>query len=194
MNVIGTPIAAADASPTTRSHRRQVSMNGFALREDGTAIEIRLLDLSYDGCGVECAEVLVIGEKLKLSVLNRGGIEAEVRWQRDGKAGLLFPAEAAPPKQQAPRKYQRMPINAEVMLRRLGKINYRVIVRDLSPDGCKVDLVERPQSEEHLFIKFEGLEPLDCEVCWIDGFCAGVRFVKPIHAAVFDLLIARLRA
>ena len=177
----------------TRRERRLVSMNGFALREDGSAVEIRLLDLSYDGCGVECHEPLVIGERLKLSVLNRGGIDAEVRWQRDGKAGLCFPTAPKAAKKQAPRRHDRTPLNAEVMLRRIGKINYRVVVRDLSPEGCKVDLVERPHANEHLFIKFEGLEPLDSEVIWVEGFCAGVRFVKPIHPAVYDLLLARLR-
>ena len=190
-----TDIAAATKADNSvvRIERRPVSLRGFAMREDGSAVEILLLDLSYDGCGVECPERLGVGEKLKLSVLQRGGIEAEVRWYRDGRAGLVFPSGAKPEKQPLPRRHKRVSLNAEVMLRRIGKINYRVIVRDMSPDGCKVELVERPRPEEHLFIKFEGLEPLDGEICWIDNFCAGVRFVHPIHPAVYDLLLARLR-
>ena len=42
-------------------------------------------------------------------------------------------------------------------------------------------------------IKFEGLEAMDAEVCWVQGFQAGLRFERPIHPAVFDLLLARLR-
>jgi hypothetical protein len=42
-------------------------------------------------------------------------------------------------------------------------------------------------------IKFEGFEVLDAQVCWVEGFVAGLRFEKPFHPAVFDLLLARLR-
>ncbi len=78
-------------------------------------------------------------------------------------------------------------------LRRLGQNNYRVRVNDLSPEGCKVDLVERPRVGEHMLIKFDGLEALDAEVCWVDGFVAGLRFQKPIHGSVFDILLERLK-
>jgi hypothetical protein len=84
-------------------------------------------------------------------------------------------------------------MSADVSLRRIGRNNYRVRVNDLSPDGCKVELVEQPRLSEHMLVKFEGLEVLDCEVCWIDGYVAGLRFEKPMHPAVFDLLLQRLR-
>ena len=41
-------------------------------------------------------------------------------------------------------------------------------------------------------MKFDGLQPLEAEVCWIEGFNAGVNFVQPIHPAVFDRLVAGL--
>ena len=78
-------------------------------------------------------------------------------------------------------------------LRRLGQNNYRVRVNDLSPEGCKVELVERPRVGEHVLIRFDGLESLDAEVCWVEGFVAGLRFEKPIHVSVFDLLLERLK-
>jgi hypothetical protein len=70
---------------------------------------------------------------------------------------------------------------------------YGVRVVDLSPEGCKVELVERPRGGERMTIKFEGLEAMDAEVCWVDGFQAGLRFERPIHRAVFELLMTRLR-
>jgi hypothetical protein len=30
-------------------------------------------------------------------------------------------------------------------------------------------------------------------VCWIEGFAAGIEFVRAIHPAVFDALVPRLR-
>ena len=48
--------------------------------------------------------------------------------------------------------------------------------------------------DEHVWIRFPGLEPIEGEVCWIDQPHAGVSFTNSIHPAVFDLLLERLRA
>lgn len=91
-----------------------------------------------------------------------------------------------------PRKSARVGLTAEVTLRRAGKSVYRVRVFDASPQGCKLEFIERPDLDEFLFVKFEGMELLEARVCWIDGFAAGVEFQKPIHPAVFEMLIAKL--
>jgi hypothetical protein len=167
-------------------------MGGFAMREDGSSCEILLLDLSYEGCGIETPIAFGCGEALKLSVLRRGAIDARVRWCKDGKAGLVFGSGKASERQHSERCFNRKALAAEVSMRRLGKLNYRVQVFDVSPTGCKVELVDKPRLGEHVLVKFEGLEGLEAEVCWIEGPCAGVRFEKPIHPAVFDLLVERL--
>ena len=88
-----------------------------------------------------------------------------------------------------PRKSARVSLDAQVSLRRTGRMPYKVTVRDASPHGCKVEFVERPTLDERAWIKFEGLEPLEATVCWVKGFVAGIQFEKPIHPAVFDRLI-----
>jgi hypothetical protein len=181
------------SAPIDRRERRPVSMSGYALFDDGTTAEILVVDLSYDGCGIEVPVELTAGQHVKLSVLRRGVIEADVRWYRGGKAGLVFRAEPAPEAHCQPRVDERVSLTAEVRLRRLGKANFRVGLFDVSPHGCKVELVERPALGEHLLVKFAELEPLQAEVCWVEDFCAGLRFVKPMHPAVFELLVERLR-
>jgi len=167
-------------------------MRGHAALEDGTTTEILLLDLSYEGCGVEIPVELKAGQSIILSVLGRGAIKADVRWYAAGKAGLVFQVDEPAAKQHRPRTNERIPLTAEVSIRRLGKANYRVAVFDLSLDGCKVEFVERLRIEEHVLIKFDGLEILEAEVCWTEGYRGGLRFEKAIHPAVFDMLIARL--
>lgn len=175
-----------------RRERRPVSLHAVALRDEGPPFEVLVLDLSYEGCGIETPAELRPGEQIKLSVIRLGGIDARVRWCSDGKAGLVFePVEVQP--QHWPRCSERTQLSAEVSMRRLGKFNYRVRVFDVSPEGCKVELVERPRIDEHVFIRFEGLEALDCAVCWLDGMTAGLRFERAIHPAVFALLLERLR-
>lgn len=181
--------------PVERRERRSVSMRGFAVRADGETIEIMLLDLSYDGCGIETLTKLHRDEALRLSVLNRCAIDAHVRWCKGGKAGLSFDIEAEEPvKREVPRASSRVPLTAEVTMRRLGHANFRVRVFDFSPRGCKVELIERPNDREHVLVKFDGLEILEAEVCWITRKTAGLSFERPIHPAVFDLLVERLKA
>jgi transposase len=179
--------------PIGRRERRAVSMRGFAERADGSSVAVVLLDLSYDGCGIETSVELQAGETLKLAVLRHGIIAARVCWFSDGKAGLVFEPEEPASDERQPRAEERARVRAEAMLRRLGGFNYQVHIFDVSPDGCKAELVETPRIGEHLLIKFDGLEALDSEVCWVEGMSAGLKFVKPMHRAVFDLLVQRLR-
>ena len=91
-----------------------------------------------------------------------------------------------------PRKSVRVSLAAEVILRRAGQPNYRVRVFDGSLDGCKLEFVERPNLDERVWVKFEGMEALEASVCWIEDFTVGVEFQKPIHPAVFETLLKRL--
>jgi hypothetical protein len=90
------------------------------------------------------------------------------------------------------RRSDRVVVNAQVSLRRSGQLNYRVRVFDASPHGCKLEFVERPQLEERVWVKFDRLDAIEGNVCWVDGFHAGVEFDKPIHPAVFEALLSRL--
>ena len=175
-----------------REDRRDVRMPGFAAFADGSTVSITVLDLSYEGCAIACPVELSPGDPITLSVLRRGGIQAEVRWFKDGKAGLEFVPPAREAKKKWPRRSERVALAAEVTMRRHGGPNFRVNVFDASPDGCKIDFVDRPMLDERLSIRFEGLEALEAEVCWVEQHCAGVKFARAIHPAVFDLLVERL--
>jgi len=176
-----------------RSARRPVRLRAHVLRSDGASVEVDLLDLNYDGCGIATPVELEPGEPLRLSVTGRGLIDAEVRWCKDGKAGLRFGAAEPMSKEATLRGANRASLSTEVRARRIGQHNYSVRIFDLSPDGAKIEVIERPRIGEQLMIKFEGIETVQAEVCWIDGFIVGLRFERPFHPAVFDLLLARLR-
>ena len=88
----------------------------------------------------------------------------------------------------------RLTVNAEIQLRSPRVSNYPTGVRDLSATGCCIELVHRVRLDEHLWIKFSGLEALECIVCWEKEFTAGVEFVRPLHPAVMDMLGKRLKS
>ena len=176
---------------TERSARRPVSLRAKLTRRGGKTFAITLLDLSADGCGIETPVDLTVGEPVTISVEGQGALGARVCWYKDSHAGLVFNPEKRD-SEEAQRSSERVPVGVEVTLRRVGQTNYRVRVNDLSREGCKIDLVERPAIGEHLHLKFDGLDVLEAEVCWVDGFTAGLRFEKAIHPAVFDLLMRRI--
>lgn len=175
-----------------RGERRPVAMRGFVALSDGQTAEILVLDLSYEGCGIETPVELLPGQSITLAVLNRGAIQAEVKWYRQGKAGLVFESETEAQVNHRERKGPRVYLHAEVKMRRLGRANYRVRLFDLSPHGCKLERIGRPMFGEHVLVRFEGIEALQGEVCWVEAECVGLRFTYPIHPAVFDLLVQRL--
>jgi ribosomal protein L19 len=174
-----------------REDRRGVEMRGYVVRANDEIVDIKVLDLSYNGCGIETVVPLAEGEIVKLSVLGRGAVTAKVRWYRSRKAGLLFSSEHEGATA-APERPARVTVAAEALLRRSGKAGYRVSASDLSTNGCKCEFVDRPDIHEHVWIKFEALESLEAEVCWVSGFNVGLTFCTPIHHAVFDLLVQRL--
>ena len=59
-------------------------MRGYLVRAGGITHDIELTDLNYGGCGIITQIELETGESVKVSVLGRGSIDAQVRWYRDG--------------------------------------------------------------------------------------------------------------
>lgn len=190
---MGKPVGRFVQRPIQRRERRPVDLEGHAILEDGSIIAVKVTDLSYEGCGIDVPQPLKPGSAIRLSVLRRGVIEGHVRWYFGGKAGVIFEADATPPGEGAkPRQGERFTLVADVTMRRQGKHSFGVTIFDASRTGCRVEFVERPDIGERVRITFKGLQPLDGRVCWVDCGCAGVQFERPIHPAVFDLLLARL--
>ena len=183
--------AAAAAAVPDRPERRSVELSGHALRADGHTFEISVVNLSYDGCAIACREPLQPGMPLKVSVLRLGVVDAEVVWVEEGKAGLIFAKASAADRDHAPRNAQRLNLTAEVSLRRPGRPTYKVRVCDISTHGCRSEFVDRPAEGETMFIKFDGLEAMEAVARWIEPPLTGLSFLRPIHPAVFDMLIAR---
>jgi hypothetical protein len=175
----------------TRKERRQVELSGYVIRSSKAIVDVKVLDLSYDGCSIATLVPLLPGESVKLSVLGRGAISASVQWYKARKAGLLFKTGRVS-KTNWPRKEDRVEIRTEASLRRSGRQSYRVSTFDLTRFGCRCEFIERPAVYERVWIKFDKLDPIQATVCWIEGSELGLMFKCPVHPAVFDMLLARL--
>ena len=185
-------VGSSDGLPyPERDYRRPVELAAYLMRSDKRIVDVKVNDLSYDGCGISTLVPLKPGEKVKLSVLGRGAVNAIVRWYEPRRAGLLFQTEQVT-RTHWPRKADRIHVSGEMSLRRSGRLSFRVAVADVSRFGCKCEFVERPTMYEHVMIKFDGLEMIPAVVCWVEESSLGLMFQKPLHPAVFDLLLQRL--
>lgn len=177
-----------------RELRRTVELAGFGILGDGQTFALSVLDLSYDGCRIKSDLALLPGTELKISILGLGrAAEAIVRWSKDGFAGLEFYPEEELEATQTPREYDRVSLNAELMLRRQGRQSYLAKLFDLTPSGCRVEFIERPKCGEPVWVKLDTFDSIEAKVKWVDGFFGGLQFVRPIYPAVFEILLARLK-
>jgi hypothetical protein len=177
---------------SSRPDRREVDLSGHAVLADGSKADVSLVDLSYQGCRIGCETRLNAGDRIKLAVFRLGLIDAEVRWYQNGEAGLTFEPTEATPTTHWPRRSQRVAVNGRVTMRKPGKPNFDARIFDISPEGCKVEFIDPVPVGSLVFIKFEGLETLEAEVCWAEEKVLGVNFAKAFHPAVFDMLMQRL--
>jgi hypothetical protein len=83
---------------------------------------------------------------------------------------------------------------ASVSIRRIGGFNFSVALRDVSAGGCRIELVERYDAEDHIIARFKRLEPLAARVCWTSGLVAGIEFQRAIHPAVLENMLGQLNA
>jgi hypothetical protein len=90
------------------------------------------------------------------------------------------------------RRFSRVSLPAEIVVRRIGGFNFQVALKDISSGGCRVEMIEPCGLGDSLIARLPELEPLGSRVCWAAGAVTGVQFLRPIHPAVFDALVARL--
>lgn len=70
--------------------RREADPNTAVLGWRGRTAMVTLGNVSSAGAMVLIAEPLRIGERVTLQLLDRAAIEGEIRWLRDGCAGINF--------------------------------------------------------------------------------------------------------
>ena len=175
-----------------REDRRPVALTGWLIRSDDEdqAHDFSIDNLSYGGCRMQSAARLVRGDKVHLNVLRRGAIPGVVRWHNAYGIGVSFTPQP-PDRIEKPRKGERVGIEADLMVRQAGRRGRFAPASDLSRFGCCVMLDDLPTEGEWVWVAMPGLTPIQARVRWTEGRRAGVEFVHPIHASVFDALLQR---
>jgi hypothetical protein len=90
------------------------------------------------------------------------------------------------------RRFGRVTLAANVLVRRLGGFNFEVAVKDISAGGCRVVLLEPCEAGDPVITRLPQIEPLGSRVRWARGTTTGLEFLTALHPAVFDCLLTRL--
>ena len=86
------------------------------------------------------------------------------------------------------RRTERVPLRADIDIRRPGDHRYRVNILDFSPEGCKVEVPITVDLGDSVFISLPGLQPIEGKVRWKEGWAVGVEFVRALYPSVFDMM------
>lgn len=81
------------------------------------------------------------------------------------------------------RNVERQPADVNADMRTAYSEFAELRVLDLSPDGCRI-CVRHLCRGDRVYLKFDGLEPLLCEVRWSDGDEAGLQFADALHPVI----------
>lgn len=90
------------------------------------------------------------------------------------------------------RRQNRVGLKGTVRSRHPGSKRFPAEILDLSPGGCRVELVQQVAVGDVVWIGLPGLDAIQSNVCWSQGYQAGVAFVTPLHPSVFDLIATRI--
>jgi PilZ domain len=91
------------------------------------------------------------------------------------------------------RKAARIELQTQAGLRQLGYRPKKIELLDISNLGCRVEMAEQLTLGESVWLRLPGLESIHAHVAWTRDWTAGLEFAKPLHPAVLEMLLARLK-
>ena len=91
------------------------------------------------------------------------------------------------------RQAPRLEIQVSVGMRRSGMPKKTAHLLDVSAGGGRVELPERAREGETVWLYLPGLDSIESKVAWSRDWTAGLEFARPLHQAVLDAVVARLK-
>ena len=95
------------------------------------------------------------------------------------------------PQQRKGRKVDRVSIELGAGLRQRGASGVSVQIMDLSTDGFRVATHLELYAGTDVWLRLPGLEPCHARVIWCEGHFCGCAFVRPLHPAVLEMIVAK---
>ena len=78
----------------SRKDRYPVEIEAEVQRDDGSRQQVKVSDITEEGCRIECDCDFLIGEHVQITIPRMTPIRAQVRWSLPGNAGARFLGDA----------------------------------------------------------------------------------------------------
>ena len=91
------------------------------------------------------------------------------------------------------RKSERVPIELGAGLRQRGGSGVSIQIVDLSVSGFRASTHLDLQPGTDVWLRLPGLEAYQAKVAWTKGQYVGCAFERPLHPAVLDMIVRRIR-
>jgi hypothetical protein len=91
------------------------------------------------------------------------------------------------------RRTERVAIALGAGLRQRGAAGVAVQITDLSTDGFRVTTHLELQVGTDVWLRLPGLEASHARVAWAEGQSVGCAFIRPLHPAVLEMIVAKSR-
>ena len=87
----------------------------------------------------------------------------------------------------------RLTVAGEIHMRKSGYSKMAVELIDISPTGCRMELVEKVAAGETIWVTLPGLQTIEARVAWCRDWIAGVSFGGTVHPAIIERIAAQLQ-
>jgi len=91
------------------------------------------------------------------------------------------------------RSNHRTAVESEIFVRQSNAQLFRATLSDISVSGFKLKSCTSLDAEKPVFVTLPGLQTLTAYIKWVDYLDFGCEFAKPLHPAVLDHLISKMR-
>lgn len=73
-----------------RKDRHAVKVDAVVHRADGSKADVKVTNISDEGCRIDSAEHFSIGERVTIAIPRMGTVKAQIRWSLPDSAGAKF--------------------------------------------------------------------------------------------------------
>jgi hypothetical protein len=173
-----------------RKERRVISVYRTCYVGTDDAVQFALLrNLSEGGAQIEGEISAPIGATVFYAIDEGTRIEAEIRWKKDGRVGLVNRETRRIQPESYPRRAVRLPLRHEANAWVDGK-RFQVRIANISQQGARVVGLPEVPVGKPIVLQMGSIEIQSVTARWVGGMAAGVRFPRPLPIAQLNEILS----
>jgi hypothetical protein len=172
-----------------RKERRVISVYRTCYVGTDDQVQFAILrNLSDGGAQIEGEISAPVGSTVYYAVDEGTRIEAEIRWKKDGRIGLVNRETRRVQPASFPRRAVRLPLRHEANAWVDGR-RFRVRIANISQQGARVVGLPEVPVGKPIVLQMGSIEIQSVTARWVGRMAAGVRFPRPLPIAQLNEIL-----